>query len=105
MLSRGSAPALRLRARLREPARARWDWRTRTYEAGYGHHMANTMTDTFAESNRASALIMAAIFVMAAASFDLMDGAVSENPPLFFAAVLFFCSVVLLFALWKQNPR
>jgi len=63
------------------------------------------MTDTFAESHRASALIMAAIFVMAAASFDLVDGALSASPLLFVSGVLFFCSGVLLFALWKQNPR
>jgi hypothetical protein len=48
---------------------------------------------------------MAAILVMAAASFDLLDGAMSANPSLFVAGVLFFCSGVLLFALWKQNPR
>jgi hypothetical protein len=63
------------------------------------------MTDIFAESGGASALITAAIFIMAAASFDLMDGAVSANPLLFFAGVLFFCSGALLFALWKRNPR
>jgi hypothetical protein len=63
------------------------------------------MTDTFAESHGATALTMAAILVMAAASFDLLDGAMSANPSLFVAGVLFFCSGVLLFALWKQNPR
>jgi putative Ca2+/H+ antiporter (TMEM165/GDT1 family) len=68
-------------------------------------HLVNTMTDTFAEGHRAIALMMAAICVMAAASFDLIAGAMSENPLLFIAGVLFFCSGVLLFKLWKQNPR
>jgi hypothetical protein len=63
------------------------------------------MTDAFAESHRASALMMAAIFVMAAGFFDLVDGAVSGNLLLFIAGVLFSCSGVLLFDLWKQNPR
>jgi hypothetical protein len=71
----------------------------------YLGHLVNTMTDTFAESHRTIALMMAAIFVMAAASFDLIAGAVSENPLLFIAGVLFSGSGVLLCKLWKQNPR
>jgi hypothetical protein len=71
----------------------------------YLGHLVNTMTDTFAESHRATALMTAAIFVMAAGFFDLVDGAVSENPLLFVAGVLFSCSGVLLFDLWKQNPH
>jgi hypothetical protein len=47
----------------------------------------------------------AAILVMAAAFFDLVDGAVSKNPLLFVAGVLFSWSAVLLFDLWKQNLR
>jgi uncharacterized membrane protein HdeD (DUF308 family) len=70
----------------------------------YLGHLVNTMTATFAESHRATALMMAAILVMAG-FFDLVDGAVSENPLLFVAGVLFSCSGVLLFDLWKQNPR
>jgi hypothetical protein len=74
-------------------------------EARYFGQLVNTMTDTFAESHRTTALIMAAIFVMGAATFDLVDGAVSENPLLFIAGVLFFGSAVLLFGFCNQNPR
>jgi hypothetical protein len=35
----------------------------------------------------------------------LVDGALSKNPLLCIAGVLFTCSGVLLFDLWKQNPR
>jgi drug/metabolite transporter (DMT)-like permease len=49
--------------------------------------------------------MMAGMFVMAAAFFDLIDGVVSQNPPLFISGVLFSCAAVLLFDLWKQNPR
>jgi putative Ca2+/H+ antiporter (TMEM165/GDT1 family) len=69
----------------------------------YLGHLVNTMTDTFAESHRATALMMAAILVMAAGVFDLVDGAVSENPLLFIAGVLFSCFGVFLFDLRKQN--
>jgi hypothetical protein len=71
----------------------------------YLGHLVNTMTDAFAENLRATALMMAAILVMAAGFFDLVDGAVSENQPLFVAGVLFFCPGVLWFDLWKQNPH
>jgi hypothetical protein len=71
----------------------------------YLGHLVNTMTDTFAESHRANAVMMAAILILAAASLDLIDGVVSENPLLFIAGVLFFCSGLLLFDLWKQNPH
>jgi hypothetical protein len=49
--------------------------------------------------------MMAAILVMGAGFFDLADLAVSERPLLFIAGVLFSCSGVLLFDLWKQNPH
>jgi putative Ca2+/H+ antiporter (TMEM165/GDT1 family) len=71
----------------------------------YLGHLDNTMTDIFAESHRATALMMAAILVMAAGVFDLVDGAVSENPLLFIAGVLFSCFGVFLFDLRKQNLR
>ena len=71
----------------------------------YFGHLVNTMTDTLAESHRATALWMAAMLVMAAAFFDLIDGAVSENPLLFIAGILFSCTGVLLLEIWKQNPR
>jgi hypothetical protein len=71
----------------------------------YLGHLVNTMTDAFAENLRATALMMAAILVMAAATFDLLAGVVSGNPLLFIAGVLFACSGVLLFDLWKQNPH
>ncbi len=77
----------------------------RTDEAGHVQHPAITMTDTSAENHSATALMMAAILVFAAAFFDLVDGAWSKNPLLFIAGVLFTCSGVLLFDLWKQNPR
>ena len=77
----------------------------RTDEAGHSHHPANTMTDTSAEKHSATALMMAALLVFAAAFFDLADGALSKNPLLFIAGVLFSCSGALLFDLWKQNPR
>jgi putative Ca2+/H+ antiporter (TMEM165/GDT1 family) len=48
---------------------------------------------------------MAAILVIAAGVFDLVDGAVSENPLLFIAGVLFSCFGVFLFDLRKQNLR
>jgi hypothetical protein len=48
---------------------------------------------------------MAAILVTAAASFHLIVGVLSENPQLFIACVLFFCTGLLLFDLWKQNPH
>jgi|HubBroStandDraft_1064217.scaffolds.fasta_scaffold06232_5 hypothetical protein len=105
MPSRGSAPALRRRVKLCDPARYSSDRQTRTDEAGYRSHLANTIADTFAESHSATALMTAEMLVMAAATFDLLDGVVSENPLLFVAGVLFSCSGVLLFALWKQNPR
>lgn len=69
----------------------------------YLGHLVNTMTDTFADTHRATALMMAAILVMAAGVFDLVDGAVSENPLLFIAGVLFSCFGVFLFDLRKQN--
>jgi hypothetical protein len=78
---------------------------TQTYEADQIGDLVNTMTDIFAEGHRASALMMAGMFVMAAAFFDLIDGVVSQNPPLFISGVLFSCAAVLLFDLWKQNPR
>jgi hypothetical protein len=71
----------------------------------YLGHWVNTMTDTLAESHRATALMTAAILVMAAGFFDLVDGAVSENPLLFIAGVLFCCSGVFVFDLRKQNLR
>jgi putative Ca2+/H+ antiporter (TMEM165/GDT1 family) len=71
----------------------------------YLGHLVNTMTDTFADTHRATALMMAAIFVLAAGVFDLVDGAVSENPLLFIAGVLFSCFGVFLFDLRKQNLR
>jgi hypothetical protein len=105
MPSRGSALALRLQAKLRNLARQIWGRLTRTDESGYFSHPVNTMTDAFAESHRATALMMAAILVIAAAIFDLVAGALSKDPLLFIAGVLFSCSGVLLFDLWKQNPR
>jgi hypothetical protein len=63
------------------------------------------MTDTFAESRSATALLMAAMLVVVAALFDLVDGALSKNPLLFIAGMLFAGSAVLLCELWKQNPR
>ena len=54
--------------------------------------MTNTLTDTFPESHRATAPMMSTILVMGAGFFDLLDGAVSKNPPLFVAGVLFCCS-------------
>jgi drug/metabolite transporter (DMT)-like permease len=78
---------------------------TQTYEADQIGDLVNTMTDIFAEGHRTSALMMAGMFVMAAAFFDLIDGVVSQNPPLFISGVLFSCAAVLLFDLWKQNPR
>ena len=67
MRSRGSVPAVRLQAKLRNLARQIWGRLTRTDESGYFSHLVNTMTDAFAESHKATALMMAAIFVMAAA--------------------------------------
>jgi hypothetical protein len=46
------------------------------YEAGYRGHLVNTVTDTFAANRSATALIMAAIPVMAGAFLDWADGAV-----------------------------
>jgi hypothetical protein len=63
----------------------------------YLGHLVNTMTDTFAESHGANALIMAAMFVLAAAVFDFVDGAMSKNPLLFISGILFACCGVLLF--------
>jgi hypothetical protein len=60
------------------------------------------MTNTFAESQRAIAVM---ILVTPAGFFDLVGLAVSERPLLFIAGVLFSCSGVLLFDLWKQNPH
>jgi hypothetical protein len=44
---------------------------------------------------------MAAILVMAAGFFDLVDGAVPESPLLLVAGLLFSCSGALSFDLWK----
>jgi hypothetical protein len=49
--------------------------------------------------------MMAAMLVMGAAFFDLVDGAMSENPLLFIAGVGFSCTGVLLLDLGKQNLR
>jgi hypothetical protein len=46
--------------------------------------------------------MMAALLVVVAAMFDLVDGALSKNPLLFIAGVLFACSGVLLFELRKK---
>jgi hypothetical protein len=74
-----------------------------TDEAGYFGNLVNTMTDTFAESHRATALIMAATLVVAAVVFDLVDGEMSNNPLLFIAGALFAGVGVLLFDLEKHN--
>lgn len=103
MPSRGSALALRLQTKLRELARQIWGRLTRTKDAGYLGHLVNTMTDTFAESHKATALMMVAMLVMGAAFFDLVDGVVSENALLFIAGVLFSCFGVLLLEIWKQS--
>jgi len=63
------------------------------------------MTDTIAESHSATALMMAATLVMAAGFFDSVDGAASGNLLLFIAGILFSCSGVLSFDLWRQNLR
>jgi LPXTG-motif cell wall-anchored protein len=105
MPSRASALALRLQTKLRERARQICGRLTRTPQAGYFGHPVNAMTNTFPERHSATALMMAAILVMAAATFDLVDGAVSQNPVLFIAGILFACSGALLFDFRKQNPR
>jgi hypothetical protein len=105
MSSRASAPALRLQTKLHELARRIWGRLTRTDEAGYRGDLVDTMTDTFVENHSATALIMVAMPAMAAAFFDLIDGAASENPLLFISGVLFCCAGALSFELRQQNPR
>jgi hypothetical protein len=104
MPSRGSALALPSQTKPRKLARQTWSRLTRKDETGCHGRRVKTMTDTFAESRRATALRMAAILVVGAAVFDLVDGAVSGNPLLFIAGILFACSGVLLFDLRNQNP-
>jgi len=105
MFSRGSAVALRSQTKLRKLACQIWGRLTRALEPGYPGHLLNKMKATLAESHRATALMMAAMLVMGAAFFDLVDGAMSENPLLFIAGVGFSCTGVLLLDLWKQNLR
>jgi len=65
--------------------------------------LVDTMTEAFSGRHRLPGLMMTALLLVAAAVFDLVDGAVSENPLLFIAGVLFSCTAVLLLDLWQQN--